>query len=158
IFGFESYDYYLINIDDDGIPELHIEYLSVAGGADVCSYQNGEIIVQHIYDFGLSYMEKQGIFLDSGGRMDHYHDKVYSLKNGSISLVSSGEWIVTWSPEGNGEHSEEYLWDGKSISKEEYEEKLNSYFDESQAISPYEENQVYDCYEIISAINDYPVG
>lgn len=149
--GFDSYQYYLINIDNDNIPELYIDYISYAGGAIVYSYQNGSIVKQHV-KAGVSYIEGEGLFLNSYYIIgcDNYYDEVYLLKDGSFSMVSSGYLQIYYSPE----YKEEYVWDGKTVSKEEYDSTLSNYFEESEAKSTLD-LEAYDCNEIVNAINNY---
>lgn len=149
--GFDSYQYYLINIDNDNIPELYIDYISYAGGAVVYSYQNGSIVKQHV-KAGISYIEDKGLFLNNYYIIgcDNYYDEVYLLKDGTFSMVSSGYLQIYYSPE----YKEEYVWDGKTVSKEEYDSMLSSYFEKSEAKSTLD-LEPYDCNEIITAINNY---
>lgn len=150
VLGFDSYQYYLINVDEDKIPELFIDCISLAGGGKLVSYQNGRIITQHTTT-AISYIEGSGLFLNSGGHADNYYDEIYLLKNESIEQISSGYWNITYEPS----YKEEYTWDGQKTTKQEYEIKLNTYFDESKAKNTYESKTSYDCNEIINAISLY---
>ena len=63
----------LVNINNDEIPELYINFGSTASGDVLCSYAGGTIIEQPMYNCGFSYIEGQNLFRDMGGipyRMD----------------------------------------------------------------------------------------
>ena len=66
--------------------------------------------------------------------MDHYHDKVYSLENGTFILHHTGQfgYIDTLYP--NEERIYDYYWDGEKVSKSQYKEQLKKAFDEDKAI------------------------
>lgn len=160
----------LININGDAIPELYIDYNSYAEGGVVCSYVNGELIEQHVYNGGLSYIEGENLFRSSGGHMDGYYDDIYTMQDGMFVRLYSG----TYGAENNanvqldasGMPIYQYFWNGTQVSsEEEYMNLLNQVFNTEQAISPYDNteysngryigNGLCDFNEIIEAINNY---
>ena len=71
----------LVNINNDEIPELYINFGSTASGDVLCSYAGGTIIEQPMYNYGFSYIEGQNLFRDLGGHMDVYYDKIYTIQD-----------------------------------------------------------------------------
>lgn len=43
-------------------------------------------------NYGFRYIEGANLFRDSGGHMDEYYDKIYTLENGNFVLLYSGEY------------------------------------------------------------------
>lgn len=164
--------YKLVDINGDEIPELYINYGTTAGGDALCSYHNGKLIEQRMYNYGLSYMEGQNLFCDSGGHMDRYYDKIYSIKDDKFVLLYEGEYGAednsNLQRDENGYIIYSYKWNGKEVSsKSEYDKLLNDVYQKEQAKNPftdaeynrqsmrYEGNGLCDYYEIIEAINQY---
>ncbi len=135
--GGDNVKYKLVYIDDDDIPELYILGNTVAQGDMLCTYREGEVWGIHMYNYGLSYLERQNSFCDSGGRMDSYFDYVYSLEDEGAIMWHKGEFgagdnsRVECDAEGNPIYV--YNWDGEEVSKKEYEENLEEAYDETKA-------------------------
>ncbi len=140
--GGDSVQYKLVYIDDDEIPELYIVGNCTAQGDMLCVYKDGEIYGIHMYNYGLSYLERENSFCDSGGHMDMYYDYVYSLGEEGAIIWHKGEFgaednsRVQCDAEGNPLYV--YSWDGDEVSKKEYEENLNEAYDKDKAIWGYE--------------------
>lgn len=164
--------YKLVDINGDEIPELYINYGSTATGDEICSYYNDTVIKQHIYNFGFSYIEGQNLFCDSGGHMDRYYDKVYTIENGTFKLLCDGEYGAENNArvqlDENGRPIYFYKFNGDDVStKDEHEGLLKSVYDKDKARNPAREAEYnsadhrYEgegiCYydEIIEAINKY---
>ena len=164
--------YKLVDINGDEIPELYINYGSTATGDEICSYYNDTVIKQHIYNFGFSYIEGQNLFCDSGGHMDRYYDKVYTIENGTFKLLCDGEYGAENNArvqlDENGRPIYFYKFNGDDVStKDEHEGLLKSVYDKDEARNPAREAEYnsadhrYEgegiCYydEIIEAINKY---
>ncbi|WP_049962524.1 tetratricopeptide repeat protein [Oribacterium sp. FC2011] len=171
-FGHAKYIYKLVNIDNDEIPELYINFESNAKGDAICTYYDGQLIEQKLSCYGLTYLEGQNIFRNQGGSMDEYFDEIYTLKNGQFILLHEGEYgaadnaQLVFDSDGNPIYN--YYWDGTEVnSEEEYMSLLNSIYDTQQAISPYDGayfddtrmnyagNGLCDYTEIFDAINTY---
>ncbi len=153
----EASIYQLVYVNDDEIPELLINYGSVAGGGDLCTFDGEAIQTVHLYDYGFSYMEKENMFCDSGGRMDGYYDAIYCIENGKIVELHRGDYGAEDNShvqmDENGEPIYLYYWDDKEVSKSEYQERLLSVYDSSDTVSPYD--NAYDFNEILGVIEDY---
>lgn len=164
--------YKLVNIDNDGIPELYISFGSSVEGDVVCSYYESQLIDQTLYSYGLTYLDGKNIFRNHGVSMDNYFDEVYSLKDGQFILLHEGYYGAADNAQlevdSDGNLLYHYYWDGVEVSsEEEYMRLLNSIYDTEHAISPYDNvdynetrgryvgNGLCEYSEIVNAINTY---
>ena len=135
--------YQLIYVDDDEIPEMYMDSGTTAGGGMIVSYDGNQAVSEALSCGGLTYLEKEGTFCDSNGRMDQYYDRIYYLKDGRFELTAEGNYgaedntNITFDSEGNPVYS--YFWNGTSVSESEYQEERNKVFDSARAVSPYGE-------------------
>ena len=163
--------YKLVNINGDGIPELYINMGSTASGDVLCNYYNGEVITQWMWNYGFSYIEGANLFCDSGGHMDEYYDKVYTIENGRFVMVYDGEYGAKDNSDvqyDEGQPVYDYYANGTQVSsEEEYNMSLSGVYDKSQAANPYSDaeydtemgryvgNGLCDYDEIMDAIANY---
>lgn len=122
--------YYLLNLDSDAIPELYINYGFTYAGAKICTWDGGQVNFVNVgAGDELFYYEKGTCFHVSGGRMDHYYDVVFQIKNGRIQEKVRGEWeVLSYEPE-----EVTYTWNGKNVSESDYQASLTYMFDDSGA-------------------------
>ena len=171
-FGHAMEIYKLVNINNDSIPELYINFGSTAGGDVICTYYDGKVLEQPMWNYGFSYIEGQNIFRDAGGHMDVYHDKIYSIENDQFVLLHEGNYGAADNShvqfDSDGYPIYDYYWDGTEVSSEtEYMNLLNEVYNAQQAITPFDGaeydsetwryvgNGLCDYEEIIEAINTY---
>ncbi len=174
---YEDYYYTLINVNNDSIPELYIAPNSGIGGDIICSYYNGDMIYERIGvgDGIFRYIEGKNLFIESGGRMDTYSDKVYSIENGKFVVKCDGQYGASDNTnvkcDQYGNPIYEYFINGVRVADEkEYEKCLNAVFNEQQAIEPiyannkYDSNLmryvgegIYDRKEILKVIDNYDI-
>lgn len=163
--------YKLVDINGDEIPELYINYGFTAAGDELCSYYDGKIIKQWMSISGFSYIEGQNIFCDSGGLMGSYHDKVYTMENGTFKLLCDGEYGEKRNPDiqrdENGRVIFFYKFNGVDVSYQEYKKSLENVYDKNKAYiiannvtynsanNRYEGDGIYYYDEIIEVINNY---
>ncbi len=166
--------YKLIHIDGDRVPELYIDHDYISGGSVLCSYSNGKLIKQEMWTWGLSYLEGQNLFLDSGGRASGAYDRIYSIKDGAFTLLHQGGYVVyegdkiKYDYDGDSVYGD-FHWDGADVAtKEEYINLLNTAFDTQKSICitdgtefnretmRHEGNGLCDYKEILKAIEQYP--
>lgn len=172
---YEEYYYTLVDINNDLIPELYIAPNYGIGGDIICSYYNGKLIYEQIGvgDGYFRYIKGENLFIESGGRMDVYSDKAYSIENGKFVVKFDGRYgagnVENLEFDQYGEPIYEYFIDEVQVSDEkEYKEKLNAVFDEQRAIAPIYSNSeydsevmryvgegIYDGKEILEAIDNY---
>ena len=164
--------YKLLDLNEDGVPELYINFGSTAGGDAILSYFNGEIVEQKMDNYGFRYIEGANLFRDFGGHMDEYYDKIYTLENGNFVLLYSGEYgaednsKVEYGDDGMPVY--QYFWENEEVSsEEEYEKKLNEVYDTEKEVNifldaqydsgrgRYVGNGLCDYQEIIEAIETY---
>lgn len=149
----QGVEYMLMYINDDDIPELIVSYGNKALGEDVCTYDGKGLSVIRVTYYGLSYIERGNIFLEEGGKMDHFFDNIYTIKDGQIVEVGRG-WY------GSNDYSQldengipfyHYYWNGIEVTKEIYNKEKASGFDKSKSVVPY--NQKCNLNQIIEKIN-----
>ena len=164
--------YKLFDLNEDGVPELYINFGSTAGGDAILSYFNGEIVEQKMDNYGFRYIEGANLFRDSGGHMDEYYDKIYTLENGNFVLLYSGEYgaednsKVEYGDDGMPVYR--YFWENEEVSsEEEYDRKLNEVYDTEKEVNifldaqydsgrgRYVGNGLCDYQEITEAIEAY---
>ncbi len=148
----------LIQVNDDDIPELLIDYRSTAGGGEVATFDGMQVNTIHTYSYCVSYMPEKNLMCDSGGHMDEYYDYIYKIENGQFVKCYSGEYGAEDNShvecDENGYPIYRYYWEGVEVEKDEYDELLNAAFDTSNKVSPYD-NCVTGFDEIIEAIHAY---
>ncbi|MBO4897346.1 MAG: hypothetical protein J5590_03515 [Clostridia bacterium] len=158
-YNIDAETFALIDLNDDGIPELYEDHGSTAGGAEVLTYFNGNLESQYMYTYGLHYIEGENLFRDMGGHMDGYYDEIYRIENGKFISVASGAYGAEDNTnvqfDENGKPIYEYYWEDTEVSEEEYEEMLNSVYDTSRETDPYSEELMYDYNEIYDVIENY---
>lgn len=149
--------YSLIDIDDNAVPELYVNVGSTPAGSKLISYVNGNVIEQEIHTDGLSYIEGKNLFKDTGGRKYEgnlyiiSYDDIYEIKDGKFDLISSGGYGGEIQDNGYG-NEYYYFWNDKKLNSEsEYDECINSVFNEKEAITP--KGSSYD--QIIQQVNSY---
>lgn len=121
-------DYTLVFVDDDDIPELVILGPYEAKGNQILSYQDGKVAALQTRRLNYSFLEKKGLLLNSDGNMGSYYDDLYSLKGGNWQLIASGTY-----GSGTQDSPYTYQWEGKPVSKEQYEKKLNHVYREKNS-------------------------
>lgn len=155
-----SYNYELININGDDIPEIYIEKNSLAEGSTLCSYSNNSVINLQMYVYGLSYIEGENLFMDSGGHMDAYYNKIYKIEDGEFVIQCKGDYgaednsNIQFDNESNPIYT--YYWnDSKVANKIEYEKLLSKAFDKERAKEPSITKDNYGYKDIIMQIIKY---
>lgn len=137
----------LILIDDNDVPELLISLPSHATASLLCWVYDDTLYEEYsgyTISQGITYIEKTGyvrvnsIYQGAGG------DSIYELYHSSFSELCSGEV---------DEMNNEYTWDNRSVSKEEYYNSLNELFDTDVAKDSVE--VIYSIDEIMTAIDEY---
>lgn len=128
----------LIYVDDDDIPELLIDTRSGAGGCYFLTFHGHELDVLRS-GLSVTYIDRGGLVCDSDGRMGYYYDNVYAIRDGKWGFVDGGTWGD--GPDGvqldeNGNIMEFYYWDGRELTQEEYETRLNAIYPAGQGIYP----------------------
>ena len=139
--------YYLAQVDDDNIPELIINYGSVAAGEEIFFWNAGTVTSQMYEYYAFTYIPGESLIDIAGGRQGGYYDEVYRYANGAMQLAASGQYMMQ-DPYGVPERDEmghflmneqfTYTWQGMSVSASQYVAALASVFDKSRAVNPYD--------------------
>lgn len=128
----------LLNVDKDDIPELYIDRPVAASGHEIYTFANGQIYSQMLDGHGsLSYIPREGLFLESGGHDGVWWDNVYQLKNGEFTQIASGTgYLEDWYDpqyDEDGNFIYQYLWNKNPVDTATYQQKLNNVFPASKA-------------------------
>ena len=114
----EAYDdIWIVDIDDDDVPELFVQGKYHVAGAMLCWIDNNKVNFKPCgQNFG--YKKKSGSCYAYTVQMGASMLIEYTLNNGNIS-----EQKVAFGSENNNS----YTWNNKSVSQDEYWNKLNDY-------------------------------
>lgn len=105
-----------------------------------------------------TYIERENLLCNSDGHMDSYYDLVYSLVDKRMVRIAEGYYgaednsNLQFDSEGNAVY--DYEWNGESVSKEDYEKKLNAVYDFARAKNGYTRENLYSAQEMINYIED----
>ena len=89
--------------------------------------------------------------------MDTYFDEVYKIEKGQFVVTAKGNYGLE-DEEDYGEDREEaerhykYYWNGKRVSKKQYNTNLEKAFDSSNAVVPYDNH--YSAAQMIHILNN----
>ena len=154
----DDYDWYaLIYIDDDDIPEVVKESKYEADGNKIVTYdkESGKVTDNQLCRLGFYYAEGKNILVNSDGNMDEYFDTVYAVKNGVLVKTAGGTYGA---PDNSNLHTDadgnliyEYNWNGKKMTKDEYDKEFAAATDNQTLELVYDYQQLsYD--EIIAKL------
>ena len=122
----EECHYLLLYMDDDDVPELLITYQTNAGGRQLATYYDGNIVDEKLAFGELYYEEKCGLFMVETGCQGTYPTYIYKVKNGVFSIVAQG----AMNEEMDGFT---YEWEKEDVSEEEFNNHINQIFDKEHA-------------------------
>lgn len=128
-----DFEYSLIYVDDDDIPELYIFTQVMCSGEIVVSFYDGKIRSMNRDRVGIAYIEYGGLLYNRTGAMGSYPCNIYMLEKGEFTEIGTGcEY----------EHQDEqniyyvYFWEGKEVTEEEYMKHINNLIDTSKCVEP----------------------
>ena len=150
-----GFEYALINLDDDDLPELYIDTVVEAGGEQVLAYHDGNLQCLQLSRIGSLYLPGSGLLYNNCGHMDYYPVFIYKLYQGDFYQIGTGIWgSLDWE---NGYETDEngcliyqYEWEGTRCSEEEFHEKINELFPVADGVRA--ENW-YNRSEMLSVLN-----
>ncbi len=139
----EQWSYSFIYVNDDLVPELVANSGVEAGGCVVMTYKDGKVDAFQTARLDMYYIEKSNIINNSAGHMGYYYDRIYKIVNGKWVNIVNGEYSG-FENEANPERDAEtgrllckdYVWDGKIVTKDEYNASLKRIYNEDNAVSP----------------------
>lgn len=136
------FEYRLVYVDSDEIPELFISGACEADGSIICSYQGGEVVSTYLRRLGgASYIPYSGLVHNCNGNMGYYTTDIYRLTDsGFVSLFwgAEEESHETVTNEAGQEetvfHSKFYIGaEETEVSEEEYLAAQAEIFDSTAA-------------------------
>lgn len=105
-------------------------------------------------DSGISYMEKENLFCDTGGRMDVYHNYIYQIIDGEFVLISKGEYgaenNANVEVDAQGRPIYQYFWNDNQVTEESYWQEIQNAFPSERAVEAYE--NMFSAEEILQQI------
>ncbi len=150
--------YRLIYINDDDIPEIAAFGSSEAVGSKIISCADGRVYETQLSRLNFSYMERGSLLCNSDGHMDSYYDVVYQMENGRLEQIAAGYYGAEDNSnvqlDKNGEPIYQYKWEGKLMSKEEYDKALNAVYDTAKVKRESLVKEFYSAEEIIKDIQN----
>ena len=128
---------HLLNIDDDGIPELYINGQYSAAGAKLVTWKRGRIQEEFLASGGYSYIPEGNRFLYSSGHSDEYDDVLYELTNTNFRVVEEGTYGAYDNShveyDKNGDPIYDYFWNDKAVTRNDYDKMLEGCIDLDKA-------------------------
>ena len=128
-----EFEYALIYLDDNDIPELYINTEVEAGGEIVASYDENRLCTLQLGRIGSEYVPKTGLIYNNCGHMDWYPVYIYKLHNGDFYQIGEGIWGgLDWEngveTDENGDLNYQYEWEGTRYTEEEFYAQINELF------------------------------
>ena len=125
-------EYYLVDLDGDGIDELYLNSNAYVMGQLLCWYDGFSVVKKHLTGIDpLEMIPGSGLILHSWAKEGRYTDDVMRFSNGNLTSVASGY----------GQREAAWIdrvyqtWNGDEVSVEVYQANLHTTFDETQAIT-----------------------
>ena len=137
-----EFEYSLIYVDADDIPELYIDAGVSVLGEIIVSFYNGKIGTMQRDRGGIAYIEHGGLLYNGNGAMGFYPFNVYMLEKGVFSEIGTGECYERI--EGDILYYD-YFWENKAVTEAEFKAYIAELIDTSECISPsllYSEDEI----------------
>lgn len=135
-----TYRYSLIHMNDDDIPELYFLSCEDNRGEAVATYYNKHLVTLNLSNTSSAdYIEKQGLLYHHPAKAPV---SVYELKDGVFSKIASGEYSWDYEqgekiqPDSQGRPANQYQWEGKEVSEQDFDKNLNAVFDTASGKKP----------------------
>lgn len=150
--------YTLIQLSDDGIPQIAEIGTDEATGSRIVHYGGGKVHVTQMSRLHFSYIPGENLLCNSEGNMDTYYDLVFRLENGELNLIASGYYGAQDNSnvqfDESGEPIYQYEWNGVQMSREEYHKELMGVYDLSKSES-YDYDSLYSVEELKKLVEQY---
>lgn len=143
-------DFFLVDINEDGIPEIYIRASGAFAASKILTYDNdkSEVVVQDVgFCIDLYYIPGENTFVLTGEDHATQYDIVFTLENHTLSIIGRASYTAM-----SGFDS--FNWENSNVTKEEYFNNRSMIFDDSKA-KLCQDGKGYTYSEVISAINDY---
>lgn len=118
-----------------------------SGNIKINDEGNGQVQEENVWGMGVSYIEGRNVLDDGGGNMGNYYDHIYTIRKGKWVQIAKGEYGIGDNTELDveDESNYSYTWNGKKMSKENYEKNLKKIYDKKSATN------LDDSYKCVSA-------
>lgn len=140
-------DYALVNVDDDGIPELVCFGGDVAHGLIIAWIKDGTVVNEALGYSQFYYYPNENRFYAEYINHGMYGDTVYEFQNGSLVKLFEGTKL----PEGNGFSDPGWFINNEHVSEDDYNSQFGSAFDIGRSTKATYSNRD----QIIETINNY---
>ncbi len=150
----EHYDFSLIQLNNDNIPELCLTGKYTMAGDVLCWVSNNSL--QKETSLGCSgtyYIKNKGLLKNSGGQFGNYFDNIFSFDGESLEQTVKGYYHEKDDNIGSTANYFDYTINDNVVSWSEYKQAIASAFDSSNAKKVSDETYSKD--EIIEIINNY---
>lgn len=151
-----QYEYTLIHINDDSIPELVMMGNCEAVGTMIGVYHNGKVELEQLNRTDFTYLPKENLLLDYGGNMGYYIDNIYSIQNNQLTLIAGGvRELKDEELSFDDENNYNYSWGSESVSPSVYYQKLNEVYDVSREQAGYQCEPMLNVNDMVEFIQNY---
>ena len=99
--GIDSFN--LIYLDQDDIPELVIIGKYSAYGCIILNYADGKVHDTNLLRLQFSYIERENLLLNYGGVTGVYFDYIFSIIDGELTEIATGDFEITYVEEAEEE-------------------------------------------------------
>lgn len=128
------FNYSLIYLDNDDIPELFVSTPAEASGEIVVTFYNGNLQTCQLSRIGSEYIERSGLIYSDNGHIWYFPVTITKLENGEFSVIGSG--LDEYSLDENQNPLHKYTWESEEVSEEDFENNINKPFDKEKGIRP----------------------
>lgn len=150
-----EFEYLLIYVDADYIPELYIYTGGMASGELIVSFYDGKVRALNRGRVGIQYLKHGGLLYGETGAMGFYPSNVYQLEKGEFSEIGTGWYTDGIDDQGNMYF--EYYWEDVPVTEEQFEASINELIDTSKCVIPdMLDSMLYSEDEILAILNVTP--
>lgn len=150
-----KFEYLLIYVDADYIPELYIYTGGMASGELIVSFYDGKVRALNRGRVGIQYLKHGGLLYGETGAMGFYPSNVYQLEKGEFSEIGTGWYTDGIDDQGNMYF--EYYWEDVPVTEEQFEASINELIDTSKCVIPdMLDSMLYSEDEILAILNVTP--
>lgn len=93
------------------------------------NYADGKVHDTNLLRLQFSYIERENLLLNTGGVAGVYFDYIFSIIDGELTEIATGDFEIMYVEEAEEEGEEvtvyQYMWNHKMVSEEEYYQELN---------------------------------
>ena len=136
---------YLINLDGDDVPEMVMNYGSVAASEELFYMDGGEVKSWMYEYYAFHYIPGSGMIRISGGRQGSYGDEIYRKSGDRFIMLASGTYTLHSSePDRDADGAFilndkfTYEWMGQSVDADAYKMALQTVYDLDADVTPYD--------------------